>query len=384
MALEGKLQIHESRQWKEKIHYRASSADYDDHLWEIRLVRLHPSDKDQPIQCDLVDNVVLENFKDECQAISYCVGEPDINTVVIVNGIPFNAFIGVMHTLRQVRRTYHSYLKDGIAAPLLWVDQICINHSDPIERSHQVVLMREVYHNAFQTLIWLDGDDSAGEELQLLAKVVDAYQHLFDPEAGQGSKVNRAVCANGCAQVSLEPAMSGRFSHESKGLKDLISSPWFTRCWILQEFFISWEQFQRGMTLYRDIHNALSSLNNDTHDIKIKDELLATLDRLDLSSVSRIFDLQHEWEGPEGFASGDMKVILDWTRGFKSSDPRDRAYALTEFADSGYGVVPDYSASMNIQSIFLETARKIIAFDRSLDLLTYVEAHSVMGAGMDA
>ena len=229
---------------------------------EIRLVRLHPSDEDQPIQCDLVDNVVLEDFKDEYQAISYGAGGPDTTAVVIVNGIRFNAFTGVMHTFRQVRRTYHSYLKDGIAAPLLWVDQICINQSDPVERSHQVVLMREVYHNAFQTLIWLGGDDSAGERLQLLVKVVDVYQHLFDPEVGQGFEVDRAVIANGCAQVSLEPAMSGRFSHEWKGLKDLISSPWFTRCWVLQEvlcsnkrtvfygqFFISWEQFELGTLL---------------------------------------------------------------------------------------------------------------------------------------
>lgn len=125
-------------------------------------------------------------------------------------------------------------------------------------------------------------------------------------------------------------------------------------------------------TLIVDIHNALNSLNKDTHDTKIKDELLATSDRFDLSPASRVFNLQREWEE---FASGDIKVILNWTREFKSSDPRDRVYALTELADSGYGVVPDYSASMNIQSIFLETARKIIAFDRSLDLLTYVEAH---------
>lgn len=162
-------------------------------------MRLHSSDANQLIQCDLVDNIVLEDFKDEYQAISYCAGDPDTTAVVTVKRIPFNAFIGVMHTLRQARRTYHSYLKDGIVAPLLWVDQICINQSDPVERSHQVVLMREVYHNAYQTLIWLGGDDSAGERLQLLVKVVNVYQQLFDPEVGQGFEVDRVVIANGCA-----------------------------------------------------------------------------------------------------------------------------------------------------------------------------------------
>lgn len=99
---------------------------------------------------------------------------------------------------------------------------------------------------------------------------------------------------------------------------------------------MSWERFELGITLIVDIHNALNSLNKDTHDTKIKDELLATLDRFDLSPVSRIFNLQREWEE---FASGDIKVILDWTREFKYSDPRDRVYALTGLADLEYGVL---------------------------------------------
>jgi hypothetical protein len=38
---------------------------------------------------------------------------------------------------------------------MLWVDAICINQDDIAERGHQVPLMRKIYSNAMQVVIWL-------------------------------------------------------------------------------------------------------------------------------------------------------------------------------------------------------------------------------------
>jgi hypothetical protein len=38
---------------------------------------------------------------------------------------------------------------------LLWVDALCINQDDTIDRTTQVNLMAEIYKNALRTVVWL-------------------------------------------------------------------------------------------------------------------------------------------------------------------------------------------------------------------------------------
>jgi len=46
---------------------------------------------------------------------------------------------------------------------VLWIEAICINQADDIEKSHQVSLMGEIYRNADNVVIFLgeERDDSA-------------------------------------------------------------------------------------------------------------------------------------------------------------------------------------------------------------------------------
>ena len=61
----------------------------------------------------------------------------------------------------------------------LWIDGICINQEASGERSHQVKLMKAVYSNAEQVLVWL------GDGGQTSAVAVNKM-HL--PESWQISK----------------------------------------------------------------------------------------------------------------------------------------------------------------------------------------------------
>lgn len=47
------------------------------------------------------------------------------------------------------------YLRKEGSNRILWVDAICINQKDVKERGHQVGIMRDVYANATEVLIWL-------------------------------------------------------------------------------------------------------------------------------------------------------------------------------------------------------------------------------------
>ncbi|KIN00142.1 hypothetical protein OIDMADRAFT_124894, partial [Oidiodendron maius Zn] len=42
----------------------------------------------------------------------------------------------------------------------LWIYAICINQGDDVERSHQVLLMRDIYANDTRVLAWIGKPDS--------------------------------------------------------------------------------------------------------------------------------------------------------------------------------------------------------------------------------
>lgn len=57
---------------------------------------------------------------------------------------------------------------------VLWIDAICINQDDLIERSQQVALMDKIYKRGRRNLTWLGkADGSTGQALADIRRIVD-------------------------------------------------------------------------------------------------------------------------------------------------------------------------------------------------------------------
>lgn len=73
----------------------------------IRILRIHPlhasADDNATIECDVLDDVSLEEHSEKFSTISYCAGDPKQTENVLVNGSGFNAFADLGHALRQAR-----------------------------------------------------------------------------------------------------------------------------------------------------------------------------------------------------------------------------------------------------------------------------------------
>lgn len=75
---------------------------------------------------------------------------------------------------------------------ILWVDALCINQDDDIERNHQVRQMKNIYETASQTLVWLGPSNSETRKgFELIPYLLDAdsnfdehqsivYSHLLE------------------------------------------------------------------------------------------------------------------------------------------------------------------------------------------------------------
>lgn len=97
------------------------------------------------VVCELIDTIPLASLfarHRKYVTLSYCAGDPGQTTEIIVNGLIFNAFRNLAHALECIVQYWAQHSSEDL---LIWTDQVCINQSDHIEKSHQVNMMGEIF-----------------------------------------------------------------------------------------------------------------------------------------------------------------------------------------------------------------------------------------------
>jgi hypothetical protein len=105
----------------------------------------------------------------------------------------------------------------------LWVDEICIDQENEAERVIQIPLMEEIYTRCQECLVWL-GDGTTETDI-----AIDAIPRISEHVKLYGAK--QAWEREGIDVRSSATLESNLW----KGLVNLLSRPWFTRVWTLQE-----------------------------------------------------------------------------------------------------------------------------------------------------
>ncbi|KAE9363246.1 HET-domain-containing protein, partial [Stipitochalara longipes BDJ] len=112
---------------------------------EIRLLHLQPGTEASPIICN-IHHIQLSQ-EPRYEALSYQWGsEAPLKTIELNNQpryVRSNLYFALQH-LRRRRK-----------ARVLWVDALCINQENDVERSHQVFQMGSIYSHARQVCVWL-------------------------------------------------------------------------------------------------------------------------------------------------------------------------------------------------------------------------------------
>lgn len=57
-----------------------------------------------------------------------------------------------------IRQNLYSFLNTYDRPGYIWIDQVCINQKDKVERNHQVGMMAGVYNKCQQVIVWLGSD----------------------------------------------------------------------------------------------------------------------------------------------------------------------------------------------------------------------------------
>ena len=123
--------------------------DFND---EIRVVKIHTVNAtSNVIECD-IEHCLLSEAMDTYEAVSYVWGDQSQNHQILCDS-------GKSHL--HVKPSLHEILWRIASLPgntnhhRYWIDGICINQDDAVERGKQVQKMRDIYYNAQRVHIFL-------------------------------------------------------------------------------------------------------------------------------------------------------------------------------------------------------------------------------------
>jgi hypothetical protein len=122
----------------------------------IRLLRLlSHQDRNADIRCELFDYVLDTSYGPHLyEALSYVWGDANDKLPIFIHGNRLDVTVNLHAALLQLRN--HSLDR------ILWIDAICINQKDQLEKAHQILSMATIYSQAYRVLVWLGAaaDDS--------------------------------------------------------------------------------------------------------------------------------------------------------------------------------------------------------------------------------
>jgi hypothetical protein len=334
----------------------------------IRLLLLLPGKYDDPIRCYLR----MASLKDytHYEAISYCWEGQKPVVPIVCNDRRLVITQNLADALRETRKA-----RCDPAPIFVWADAICINQEDDVEKSSQVKLMRDIYlHSAF-THIWL-GEDSPNRELERAFTLIKKLVIARELQLGAGKatdlvalRTDRERHRYGIPAIG-DPAWSS--------FNALLARPWFRRVWVIQEalFSKSADMVSKSLRLsFKVFHNVIIYCSM----VGISEPFS---NKATEGGVIPMLGCWNESQPDLASAGGLLELLLE-QRGAQATDPRDKVYALLGLADdvrSGeLNIVPDYS--MDVNSVYVNTARELIHQSGNLDLLSVPRTEQHMRSG---
>jgi hypothetical protein len=183
---------------------------------EIRLIHVLPGLDSDPMKIELLSNISLASAP-SYTALSYTWGEPSSTDIILVDGSPLSVTKNLATGLWQLRQrvTDHQKFK-------LWVDAICINQQDAMEKNTQIPLMRRIYEKAKAVMVWLGPHENESRKaMEILSRVAQRGDRTTITE-----ETLEWFAEDKNYTLIMQAWLASAF---------LFCRPWFSRMWVIQE-----------------------------------------------------------------------------------------------------------------------------------------------------
>lgn len=192
---------------------------------EIRLLTLLPDTWDGNVRGSL--HIASLDDSPKFEALSYVWGDLNITRRITVDHEPTQVTVNLEACLRRLRHVDEPRM--------LWVDALCINQRDVLEKNTQLSLMHRVYASASSVVVWLRENDNKNIEWAL------SWAETFIGKQSQMPLsrywLDLSATAQNCSDFKRERNIA--LSNAYHGLDALFSLPYWRRMWTYQELRLS-------------------------------------------------------------------------------------------------------------------------------------------------
>ncbi|KAI0546427.1 heterokaryon incompatibility protein-domain-containing protein [Xylaria curta] len=242
---------------------------------------------------------------------------------------------------------------------LWWIDSICIDQANLEERAQQVLLMRNMYLKADQTIVWL-GKESSDSNLAI------DFIEMLDHTMQQGHTPEELR-----SKLQID-----EHSHYWTALTNFFARRWWSRVWTIQEFVMpSTLTFWCGT---REASRVAVSRSISAADLCTSVGIKATLAFRYGLNRKRVWNLYEESAKREALGGAPLgRPLLSLVAYFccmDCTDDRDRLYGLRALASDGDFL--DVNYSLGVQEIYLRFTQAFIKRHESLDIICFATVHS--------
>ncbi|KAI0551876.1 heterokaryon incompatibility protein-domain-containing protein [Xylaria curta] len=234
----------------------------------------------------------------------------------------------------------------------IWVDALCIDQLNNVEKGPQVAMMGEIYRLAARVVVWLGPEENDSDRalswLKLMGSQVE-FEHSIETLPSVDKSISDV---NVIPLEALDPSC----------LYHLLCRPWFERLWVRQEIIranrdaivlcgttiVEWQLFRRGCAC---VYLKPQHLSEYTKKLFARSGLLMGL---------------VVWR-PRGFT---LNEIRSWFGDLNCEDPRDRVYAVLGLLHENIclNIQPDYTKSA--AQVYEELYTQYIKITLDLDFLS--------------
>jgi hypothetical protein len=328
--------------------YTALSGD------QVRVLAIFPGRPSDLVRCRL--DVVSLKEQPVYQAVSYVWGRGESTHWVVVEQNGEETVLDITTNAHALLAKLRSPWEERV----IWIDGLCINQKDNIEKTAQVKMMENVYRGAWRVTAYLGASPAAPLVQALLAKI----------------RFLRQGC--GMSFPQMRDKLLAEYDKSTwEAVCVFLRNEWFNRVWIVQEAALAaqlhllygdvcmdWEILNQSIEfLVQDATKALFRFEEEDSSSAIPGSGSDIYRGLD--GICAMLELRGDFEAPDKMTLG---LALESSLSFNATDPRDKVFGLLSLTNDSK-VTADYD--LDCHDVYRNTMRHILVTDGNIEALNF-------------